>query len=142
MRDIKRLTTDIKKHIETIFNSFIYDLLDKAYKKLPVLLCERYEIEVKGRLVRKYVTIGRKHIQVSIYGRGRKNGKDILILGDCKVKPSKREIIRFEKYATKIGEQEGLEVFPLVVAHDFPPSIEKFLKEKAIAYFWSYEIEE
>ncbi len=135
---VKR-TDILEERLEGISNSLGYSLENMTYEKLLALLRERYEIEVKGRLVRKYIIVGKKHIQVNIYGRGRKNEKDILILGECKVRPSKREIIRFEKYAAKIGEQEKLEVFPLMVAHDFPPSIEEFLKEKAIAYFWSYE---
>ena len=75
-----------------------------------------------------------------MFGYAKKDGKRILILGECKVRPSKKEIERFERYARLIGEKEGMNVFLLLVAHDYTPAIEEFLKEKDIAYFWSYEL--
>ncbi|MBW1974646.1 MAG: hypothetical protein JRI45_03625 [Deltaproteobacteria bacterium] len=142
IRALARRLDVVEERVEGISNSVGYSLENRAYGKIPLLLRDRFGIEIDGRLVRKYVTVGSKFIQVNIYGYGRQNGRKILILGECKVRPSKKEILRFEKYAEKISTQEGLEIFPLVVAHDFPPPIEEFLKEKNIPYFWSYELEE
>ncbi len=142
--EIAKLTKRMQifeERLEGISNSVGYSLEDRAYKSLPKLLKDRFGIEIEGRLVRRYVCINGKNIQINIYGYGKKDGKSILILGECKVRPSKKEIERFEKYALKISKKENKDPFLLFVAYDFPPKIENLLKEKNIPYFWSYEFE-
>ncbi len=138
---VKRVDA-VEERLEGISHSVGYSLENRVYGRLPSILRERYGIEVDGRLVRKYVPVGNKNIQINIYGYGKKNGKRILILGECKVRPSRNEIRRFEKYVEKIGSDQGVEIFPIVVAHDFPPAIEEFLREEKIPYIWSYELED
>ncbi len=131
-----------ENRLEGISNTVGYGLEDKAYKALPRLLKERFGLEVKGHLIRRYFTVGRKEIQVNIFGHALKDGRTVLILGECKVRPSKREVSRFERYARRIASEVGTEdLFLLFVAYDFSPSIEQELKERGIAYFWSYELE-
>jgi len=110
----KRLEA-VEDRLEGISNSIGYSLENTAYKGLPRVLAERYGVEVEGQLVRRYVSVGAKEIQINIYGYARKNGRRLLVLGECKVRPSKREIGRFEKYARRIAEQEGKEVFLVFV---------------------------
>ncbi len=135
----KRIAT-VEERLEGISNSIGYTLENSSYKTLPHLLLERYNIKIEGKLRRQYISINHKNIQVNIYGHATKEDKHILILGECKVRPSKKEIERFHKYAKLIEEKENTNTFLLFVAHDFPPEIEKLLKEKGIAYFWSYEL--
>ncbi len=130
----------VEERLEGISNSVGYSLENSSYKALPRLLEERFGIKIKDRLIRRYMSLGAKEIQINIYGEARKNGSEILILGECKVRPSKKEIARFEKYARRIAQHMGKEAFLVVVAHDFTPSIERLLREKGIVYFWSYEL--
>ncbi|MCD6362567.1 MAG: hypothetical protein J7M13_00980 [Synergistetes bacterium] len=130
----------VEERLEGISNSVGYSLENSAYKALPKLLVERFGIKIKDRLIRRYISIRTKEVQVNIYGEAKKNGSEILILGECKVRPSKKEIARFEKHAKQIARHTGKEVFLIMVAHDFSPVIEELLKEKGIAYFWSYEL--
>ncbi|MCD6419335.1 MAG: hypothetical protein J7L41_01290 [Synergistetes bacterium] len=135
----KRMET-FEERLEGISNSVGYSLENSAYRALPSLLLQRHGIEVEDGLVRRYVTVKNKDIHVNVYRYAQKDGRRILILGECKVRPSKKEIERFERYARLIGENESVDVFLLFVAHDYPPSIERFLQAKGIAYFWSYEL--
>ncbi len=130
----------VEERLEGISNSVGYSLENSSYKALPKLLEERFGIRIKDRLIRRYVSVGAKEVQINIYGEARRNGSEILILGECKVRPSKKEIARFEKYAKRIAQHMGKEAFLVVVAHDFTPSIERLLREKGIVYFWSYEL--
>ncbi len=130
----------VEERLEGISNSVGYSLENSSYKALPRLLEERFGIRIKDRLIRRYVSVGAKEVQINIYGEARRNGSEILILGECKVRPSKKEIARFEKYAKRIAQHMGKEAFLVVVAHDFTPSIERLLREKGIVYFWSYEL--
>jgi hypothetical protein len=59
---------------------FAYTLKNQSYKGLPHLLKRDLGIEIENRLTRRYLpTEGKgQHLQVNIYGWGRKNGKKTL----------------------------------------------------------------
>ncbi len=139
-RLVKRMNV-FEERLEGISNSVGYSLENRAYKALPEILLQRYGIKVTGRLIRRYFSLGKKDIQLNIYGHGKRNGEEVVIIGECKVRPSKREINRFKKYAKKVADIEGKNPFYIIVAHDFPPAIEEFLKSSGISYVWSYELE-
>ena len=139
-RLVKRMDV-FEERLEGISNSVGYSLENRTYKALPEILSQRYGIKVTGRLLRRYFPIGNKNIQLNIYGYGKRDGEDMVIIGECKVRPSIREITRFKKYAQKVAEIEGKNPFYIIVAHDFPPAIEDFLRSNDIPYVWSYELE-
>lgn len=130
---IKRVDI-IEDRLEGISNSVGYSLENSAYKALPLLL-KREGIEVSGRLIRRYW----QDNQINIWGRGRQKGKEILILGEAKVRPSRKEIDRFIKITEEIKRKEKKEAYLIFVAHDYPPAIEEYLRHKGIRYYWSYE---
>ena len=135
LQALVRRVDAVEERLEGISNSVGYSLENTAYKALPAIL-KKEGIEVMGKLRRKYVG----EYQVNIYGHGRKNGKRVLILGEVKVRPSKKEIRKFKKRAEKIKMiEKAEEALLLFVAHDFPPQVEEFLKTEGIRYFWSYE---
>jgi len=107
---------------------------------LPKLLTQ-YGIEVTEPLVRKYVVVKNRQRQVNIYGHGRRGEQEVLIVGEAKVRPSRKEIARFVKLARMLAEAEQREAVLLFVAHDFPPVIEEDLRAQGILPIWSYEIE-
>ena len=131
---------EIKERLEGLSNTVGYTLESRAYKALPVIL-KAHGIEVEGRLLRRYVKIGKKERQLNIYGYGLRAGERILIWGEAKVRPSRKEISRFERLCKALSEKEGLEVFKLFVAHDFLPTIEEELQQKGILPVWSYDLE-
>jgi len=139
-RLVKRMDV-FEDRLEGISNSVGYSLENRAYKALPEILLQRYGIKVTDRLLRRYFPVGNKNIQLNIYGHGKRDGEDVVIIGECKVRPSKREISRFKKYAKKVADIEGKKPFYIIVAHDFPPAIEDFLRSSDISYVWSYELE-
>ncbi len=143
--EIQKLTGElalVKERLEGLSNSVGYSLENMAYKALPPLLKKDLSLELTTPLIRKYLTLPKgKLFQANIYGLGRRDGKDVIILGECKVRPSKKEVRRFLSQVKRFSEAEGTEVVPLIVAHDFPPEMEKYLKELGIKYYWSYELE-
>jgi hypothetical protein len=74
-----------------------YNLKNQSYKDLPPLLKRDLGLEIENRLIRRYLpTEGKgQHLQVNIYGWGKKTGKKTLILGEVKTSISRREISRF-----------------------------------------------
>lgn len=131
----------IEDRVEGISNSVGYSLEDMACKALPELL-KKEGIEVTGELIRRYYELKKgKFNQINIYGKAKKEGRELLILGESKVRPSKSEIDRFLKIVEHIKEAEGNpDVFLLFAAYDYHPNTENYLKEKGIRYFWTYQL--
>ena len=128
-----------RERVEGVSNAVGYTLEDRAIRTLPTLLHEE-GIEVEGRLVRRYMRVGSRERQLNIFGYGWHNGQRVLIVGESKVRPSRKEIRRFLDLVEELQAQEGIPVVRLFVAYDFPPSIETYLREHDIRPIWSYEL--
>ena len=73
-----------------------FRLEDESYKSLPRLLKRDLNLEVEGRLIRKYVEYADGKVEeLNIFGKGKRNGKTVYILGECKSKLGKETLIIF-----------------------------------------------
>jgi len=125
----------VEQRLEGLSNSVGYSLEDRAYKALPSLL-EAHGIRVTSRVIRRYFG----EIQINIFAHAQKDGQDIAVIGECKVRPSKKEIDKFLKLADMVCRDAGFRDRVLVfVANDYHPNVEAYLQDKGILYFWSYE---
>ena len=130
---------ELHERLEGLSNTVGYTLEDRALFGLPRVL-EQEGITLEDGLVRKYTWVGRKGRQINIYGHGRRGDQPVLIVGEAKVRPSRKEIQRFERLARQLAEAEDREPFLLFVAYDFPPEIEEYLRERGILPVWSYQL--
>ncbi|NPA27145.1 MAG: hypothetical protein GXO36_06070, partial [Chloroflexi bacterium] len=130
----------ISERLERLSDTVGYTLEDRAYRSLPKLLAED-GVEVIGRLRRIYLKVRGRQRQLNIYGHGRRGDEEVLILGEAKTRPSRREVDRFVRLIRAVEEQEGVRVYPIFVAYDFPPEIEAYIRQKGIRPIWSYELD-
>ena len=129
-----------RERLEGLSDTVGYTLENHAYKGLPKILKDM-GITVEGRLIRKYLVVGDRERQVNIFGEARRDGERMLILGEAKVRPSKKEINRFMGLCRRMAEEKDMPIFKVFVAHDFPPKIEAYIREKDILPVWSYELD-
>ncbi len=141
VRKLAQRMAFVEERLEGLSNSVGYGLENETYKYLPSILKRDFNIEVEGKLRRRYLDVGGKRMQVNIFGYGRRGDERLLIVGECKVRMSNRELNTFLKRIKKIERHEGTKVFPVIVAHDFTPEMENRLKELGIAYYWSFDLE-
>ncbi len=141
VRKLAERMSFVEERLEGLSNSVGYGLENETYKYLPGILKRDFNIEVDGKLRRRYLDVGSKRIQINIFGYGRKGDESLMIVGECKVRMSNKELDTFLKRIKKIEAQEGTKVFPIVVAHDFTPEMEERLKKLGITYYWSFELE-
>lgn len=133
-RKIRELTDDI-------LMSFGYTLENEAYKKLPDLLKQDFNILIKDKLKRQYLRDNKGHeIEVNIVGKASKNGQDIIIIGESKSQLSKNDVDRFIR--KKLNRLQGLfkEIFVILITHMISgPEVEDYVKEKGFALYYSYD---
>ncbi len=119
-----------------------YDLENKSYQYLPRLLSRTHNIDVDGELRRLYIADNRgKEIEVNIYGKATRAGKDIVIVGESKAQLSNKFVDEFiRKKLKRLAGIHSQATFPILVTHQTRNSlVEKYADEKGIAVFYSYQ---
>ena len=141
---IQRLTQEqikIKEELGGLSHTVGYRLEDEAMKALPKLLKQDFGVEVVGRLKRDFIEISKNnYIEVNIFGEGRKNGKEYIIVGEAKSQLKKRNIDDFLKKVETLKIHIGKEPILLYVTYISHPQIRKYAEEKNIKIYHSYEL--
>jgi len=138
----RRLQLLIKEHEKTrenlagLSHTVGHLLEDRAIKSLPKIL-KKYGIEVVGELSRDYIEVGGEYIEVNIYGKAIKDGKEYILLGEAKTRVSIKAIDEFIEKCDLISK-EAIKVF---ISYIFPPHIKEYAKEKRIILIPSYQLE-
>ena len=118
-----------------------YTLENAAYRALPELLKADYGIEVQGQIIRTYLTDNRgRSLEVNIYGKGRENGREVVILGESKSQLSANHIERFINRRLKPLRPQFEHVLPVLVTHMISSEpVAAYAKEHGIALYYSYQ---
>ncbi len=118
-----------------------YGLEDRAFKALPDLLRRDYGLEVLERLRRGYLRDNEgEMLEVNILGKARRDGREILIVGEAKSQLSKEEVNRFLR--RKLARLKGIgpELFPVLVTYmTTSAGVEEYVKEKGLALYYSFD---
>lgn len=116
-------------------------LEDEAMKALPRLLERDHGITVQGRLTRRFVRDNQgADIEVNIFGRGLKDGQEIVIVGESKSQLSKNDVDNFIKRKLRRLKGTFPHVFPVLVTYMVTqPEVEAYAPEKGIALYYSYD---
>lgn len=130
-----------RKQLGGLSTTVGYGLEDKAFKALPELLKRDFELVVRGRLKRQYVKDNKgKEIELNVIGEATKNGKKVVIVGESKSQLSKNDVNQFIRKKLKRLEGVFEEMFPVLVTYmTSGPDVERYVKEKGIALYYSYD---
>ncbi len=136
--------SETRKRLESMSDAVGYELENKSYRALPILLKRDLDLQIEDRLLRKFILgpDGRRYIQINIYGWGKRDGERVLILGEAKTSLSKREVNKFLKHVKLVSSLEGIHedrIIIVAVVHTITPEVEKYAQEMGIKIYWSYE---
>ena len=135
--------TETRKMVAGLSDSVGYGLEDRGIRSLSPLLEERYGLQVKGKLCRKYLLYHGGSEEVNIYGEAEREGSPVTVLGEAKAHLSVKHIDRFLKQIERLkslGAVQG-EVFPFMISYSIRPEVETYAREHSVALFQSYELE-
>ena len=77
---------ETRSELGGLSRSVSYGFENEVYRMLPDILKKNYGIEIKDRLVR--VEVGGK--EIDILGMGQRNGQDVVIVGEVKLRLDER----------------------------------------------------
>jgi len=130
----------LRKEVGGLAHTVGYRLEDEAIKSLPELLKRDAGVEVVGRLKRDYIEIAPgKYIEVNIWGTGRINGEEYVIVGEARSQLKKGDVDEFIKKANAIKRYIPKEQIKILVTYQTSPIVRKYAEEKGIKIYFSYE---
>lgn len=121
-----------------------YGIEDKLYPHLRNFVAKEYGVMVHKVTLRNNVIYSKgKFDEINLYIEAIKGQKDILIVGECKAQPGKKDIDKFINVAKRLKEKFKKEVYPFIVGYAFNPGVEEYIAEKYpdLRYFKTYQIE-
>ena len=132
---------ETRKQLGGLSHTVGYILENEAYRALPALLKAEHGIEVEDRLIRTYLTTDRGYpVEVNIFGRGRRNGREVVVLGESKSQLSAKNIDHFIQGRLTRLEPLFEEVFAVLVTHMISsPDVAAYAQERGIALYYSYQ---
>ena len=141
---LKKLTEahdETRKQLGGLSHTVGYTLENEAYRALPALLAADYGIEVEDRLIRTYLTTDRGYpVEVNIFGKGRRNGCEVVIIGESKSQLSTKNIDHFIQGRLARLDPLFADVFPVLVTHMISaPDVAAYAQERGIALYYSYQ---
>jgi len=142
-KEIEKLTKgleSLKKEVGGLAHTVGYRLEDEAIKALPELLKRDIGIEIIGRLKRDYIEITPgKYIEVNIWGTGRINGEEYVVIGEARSQLKKSDIDDFIKKVNAIKKYIPKEQVKILVTYQTSPLVRRYAEEKGIKIYFSYE---
>ncbi len=82
--------------------------------------------------------------EVNIYMEAVKDGRQILIVGECKAQPGKKDIKQFDALLSRLQKHFQVSVQGFIVGYTFSPEMEDLLAQSYshIKAFKTYEVEQ
>ena len=135
----KKLTQSLERtnrQLGGLSRSVAYALENEAYRKLPEILKDRYNIEVTDRFIRTY--IGGE--EINIFAKAKRNGEEVCLVGESVLKLDDREKLKWVMdKANLVKEELGGEVIPIIVTHFAMPDVLERAGRAGILVVQSFE---
>ena len=143
-KQIQKLTKTVGKlqvEVGGIGNTFGYFLEDRAIKTLPRLLKSNFNIQVQ-KMTRDFIEYDEdSYDEINILGYGKRDDKNIMIIGEAKYQLSKKHIDQFKKVLKRVKLVEKLPIFPLFVCATAEPKVKKYAEKEGLTLFYSYQLD-
>ncbi|MEW5766398.1 MAG: hypothetical protein AB1797_02055 [bacterium] len=131
---------DLAKKVGGLDHTVGFRLEDESFKALPGLLKRDMGLEIIGRLKRDYIEIKKgRYIEVNIFGKGKLNGKEYIIIGEAKSQLKRRDVDDFIKHGEMVKKYVTQEQIRLLVTYQAHPSVQDYVKKEGISLYFSYE---
>ena len=142
---VARGLTQVRSEVGGLSRSMSYALENEAYRMLPAFLSREHGLEVVNRLVRTEVA----GEEINLFGRARRNGREVLIVGETKLQLDERRanhqeerdvLAQLARKVEVVREQfPGVEIAPLLITHYARPTFVQRAREEGVIVAQSFE---
>jgi len=145
VRTLARELQNTRGEVGGLSHSIGYALENEAYRMLPAFLKGKYHLRLTERFVR--TTVGGE--EINLFARGRRNGKEVLLVGETKSRLDERRAPRaeekdvFQQLADKVQAVQAAHpkarIVPLIVTHYARPKMLEQAQAQGIIVVQSFE---
>ena len=140
MQELVTYTKNLATEVGSLSTTVGFSIEDIAKVVLPGYLQRHYGIEVEELERRFFDVEGRTEpIEIDIYGEGKRNGKEVVIIGESKSKIYGREVEGFIDTVNLIRGNIHQELYQVMFGFYIHPSATKAGKERGIILVASYQ---
>ena len=121
-----------------------YGIEDKLYPHMANFAKKCFGVNPEKLFLRKNIVYpDGKYDEINLYIEGKSEDKDVLVIGECKAQPGKKDIDRFMKMVSRLKTYFGKEIYPFIVGYTFSPEVETYISGQYpdLKFFRTYEIE-
>ena len=143
LRTLSLTVKDIKKQLGGLTMSVGYGIEDRIIPYMYDFGKKEFDIEVKLVERKNLVYPDGKYDEINIYAEGTKNGRPVLIIGECKAQPGKKDFDRFHQMTARAKKIIAGDICMFVAGYNFSPEVEAYAKKKYpdIRMYKTYEFE-
>ncbi len=143
VRSLAKELKDTKKMVGGLSDTVGYGLEDRIFPYIKNFAKKEYGIKVEVLDRRNIVYPDGRYDEANIYVEGKRNGKKVYLIGECKARPSKKNIKDFVSALQRIKKHLGGEVEGFMVGAYYSPEVEEYIKkgEFDIKFMKSFEFE-
>jgi hypothetical protein len=139
LQELANAMKDTHKELAGLAKSVGYSLENEAYRALPLFLKEHHGIELSEKFIRTDI----EGQEINILARGKKDGKDVMVVGEAALRLDKSNRHKFAQLETKLylvtKNYPGLTIIPIMITHYAPKNILQMAKEKGVIVVQSFE---
>ena len=131
---------NLRKEVGGISAIIGYGLEDKAYPVLPKLIKRDFGVSVPT-LYRRFIFYpDGGEDELNIYGEGSRNGEKVFVIGEAKVRLSRRDVFNFTEKLERVSSVLKGEIIPLMLCYVVHPRVEEFARGQGVKIYKSYEL--
>lgn len=132
-----------KKTLGGVTDAVGYGLEDRILSLIPAFAAREYALEVQSVLRRFIEYPDGRTDELNIYAEGRRQGKPVTLIGECKSQPGKADLRDFARKVERLKRHLGTEVEPFLVGYSITPEVARYAAAEYphIRLYWSYQFE-
>ena len=121
-----------------------YGIEDKLYPHINRFVQKVFSASPQITILRKHLenTDG-QYIEINLFTEAKLDGEDVLIIGECKAQPGKKDVDRFIKLCEIVQKLKNKGVRSYIIGYTFRPEVERYIQKNypEIKIYRTYEVE-
>jgi uncharacterized protein YoxC len=122
VKQLAKSVENLAQQVGRLSDNVGFGLEDVARVMLPGYLWRHYGIVLEHELDRRFFRVDKTEVEINLYGEGKRDGEDIIVLGECKSRIYQREVEKFVEALSLLGNRLDKKIFKVMFGFYLHPS--------------------
>ncbi|MEJ5363156.1 MAG: hypothetical protein WHV26_13950 [Spirochaetota bacterium] len=133
----------VKKQLGGLSHAVGYGIEDKLFPFMDSFIHKEFGF-VPDEVERRFIQYDKnRKDEVNIFIKGINNNRPVIVVGECKSQPGKRDIDDFDEMIKRLKNHFKIDIYGFIVGYIFDPDVEEYIKAHYpyIKYYKTYQVE-